>query len=68
MKKSIISINKQIAALFARKENIQTKCPHTNVNKEHGASTGNYDPSNDFYWTNFNCLDCDKHWQEDGSK
>lgn len=49
-------------------EDFQDHCPHKNTLKKHDASTGNYDPSNDCYWTNFHCLDCDKTWREEGSK
>lgn len=47
---------------------IQEECTHPMVVKTHRASTGNYDPSADCYWTDMHCPDCDKHWSEEGSK
>jgi len=44
---------------------LQTECPHQNVKKEYKGSGGNYDPSADSYWINFDCPDCGKRWQED---
>jgi hypothetical protein len=45
----------------------QDKCKHPNVTKTHGANTGNYDPTSDYYWTDFKCLDCNRWWRQDGS-
>jgi hypothetical protein len=68
MKKSIITKQKEIEKLRAQISKIQNKCKHLNANKKHGANTGNYDPSDDCYWTVFDCPDCGKRWTEDGSK
>lgn len=46
---------------------LQEQCTHPNVVKKYGSNTGNYDPSQDCYWTDFTCPDCDKRWSEDGS-
>ena len=56
------NINRQI-------EEIQEQCSHPvgGVKKSHGASTGNYDPTENCYWTDFHCSLCDKKWSEDGS-
>jgi hypothetical protein len=47
---------------------LQYSCGHPNVQKKHRANTGNYDPSSNYYWTEFTCPDCKKFWTEDGSK
>lgn len=47
---------------------IQRMCEHPRVKKEHKASTGNWCPQDDTYWTEFKCPDCYKQWHEDGSK
>lgn len=47
---------------------LQSECAHPSVVKEHKSNVGNYDPSNDCYWTVFDCPDCHKHWTEEGSK
>jgi hypothetical protein len=46
---------------------LQTACVHPSATKRHGANTGNYDPSADWYWTDFNCPDCGKSWTLEGS-
>lgn len=58
----IKDLKKQITKLNAEISEIQA------VTKKHGASTGNYDPSADCYWTEFTCNLCEKQWTEDGSK
>lgn len=68
MKKSVENIYKEIEALEKRIEKIQNKCRHENVLKEHHGNTGNWDPNDDCYWTDFHCPDCDKRWSEDGTK
>ena len=50
---------------WARIRQFQTECLHPNVKKTHKADTGNYDPSNDRYWTEYECPDCDKRWDVD---
>lgn len=62
MKKSILKINTEIKKLQLQKLNIQKNCKHLNHTEKHGGDTGNYDPSQDCYWTNFECLDCGKMW------
>ena len=68
MKKSIGVIKKSIFELELRLRKIQDNCKHDRTEKEWGASTGNYDPSSDRYWTKFHYLECDKRWSEEGSK
>lgn len=41
---------------------IQEHCKHPNATKKHGANTGNYDPSCDHYWIDWDCPDCTKRW------
>lgn len=47
---------------------LQNACTHPMATKTHHASTGNYDRSDDRYWTQFVCPDCRKVWTEEGSK
>ena len=67
---SIKGIKDQISKLENTLRSIQNKCSHPSesVIKEHKGSTGNYDPSEDCYWTNFYCSLCEKRWTEAGSK
>lgn len=57
----------QIKELNRRVEQIQTKCSHPEeaVIKVHKSNTGNYDPSCDSYWIEFDCGLCLKHWIEE---
>lgn len=56
--------NKQVK-LSEELYELQTLCTHTNVTKKYGGNTGNYDPSADSYWIDWNCLDCGKRWTTD---
>lgn len=60
----------EIAALQIKINEIQSLCSHPEpcVTKVHKANTGNYDPTQDCYWTEFTCSLCEKHWTEEGSK
>lgn len=62
------SIKNKIYEWKHKLKKLQEECPHTNLSKKHRADTGNYDPSCDCYWTEFECHDCGKFWSEDGSK
>lgn len=42
----------------------QEFCTHSDVTKQSGGSTGNYDPSADCYWVDYHCNICDKRWTE----
>lgn len=70
MKKIELKINE----LFTLKQQIDTKikelqdkCKHAGAIKTHRSDTGNYDPMDDCYWTEFECKICKKYWREDGS-
>lgn len=47
---------------------LRKKCNHSMATKEYKSNTGNYDPSCDSYWREFNCPECGKYWTEDYSK
>ena len=51
--------------LRADEAKLQNECAHPAASKKYGASTGNYDPSADGYWIDWNCPDCGKHWSTD---
>ena len=63
-----IDIEKKLKLYTDKLKSLEEECVHSNVTKTHCANTGNYDPSNDSYWTVFVCPDCGKIWQEEGSK
>lgn len=44
---------------------IQEQCNHpvAATDVAHGGSSGNYDPSDDCYWTDYHCRLCDKKWR-----
>jgi hypothetical protein len=66
---SVLVLKQKIKELQDQINVIQAKCSHPDeaVEKKHDSNTGNYDPSNDCYWTNLHCHLCDKHWTVDGS-
>lgn len=64
-KRSIVFINQELERLQKRKAVIQNRCAHANRTYKAGSSTGHYDPSDDIYWKDFHCPDCDKRWTED---
>lgn len=63
IRERVTLLNKKIEEYKKEILQIQDKCKHKNIEKESHADTGNYDPSNDRYWTDFKCLDCDKQWR-----
>jgi len=67
MKKQVKDILTQILQLTEQLTQIRNKCKHKNKTYTYSASTGNYDPSNDRYWKNYECPDCGKKWSEDCS-
>lgn len=44
---------------------LQNECTHEGLIVEHRGNTGNYDPSNNCYWTENTCPVCEKYWTED---
>jgi len=48
---------------------LQNKCKHPQgfLYKKYGSDTGNWDPHQDCYWTDFFCTLCGKRWTLDGS-
>jgi uncharacterized C2H2 Zn-finger protein len=44
---------------------LQDQCKHVKAEHVNKASTGNYDPSADSYWTDHKCPSCGKVWQTD---
>ena len=40
-------------------------CQHINFTKKYGGNSGNYDPSADSYWIDWECQDCGKHMTTD---
>ena len=61
-------INAKINNLYKTIIDIQSKCLHIEVSKEHKSNTGNYAPVDDRYLTEFTCKTCEKHWSEEGIK
>lgn len=63
----VIVIQKEIEALEAELKAIQKECSHPkpaiiSINK---GDTGNYDPTQDHYWTEHHCTLCDERWNTD---
>ena len=64
MKPYIKGLYNQLDKLQLKIEAYQTKCQHSNAVKTPRADTGNYDPTNDRYWYECTCEDCNKYWIE----
>jgi hypothetical protein len=58
MNKTITNHLKKIAELAIKVRRLRKKCKHKNYVSEYKSNSGNYDPSSDCYWIEFNCLDC----------
>lgn len=58
------SIRARIAANYKELEDLQNVCAHPDVIIVHKSDTGNYDRSQDCYWTEHTCPDCGKFWRE----
>lgn len=65
VKRKRITIRDKLDKLYEQLAELQTLCPHPDVTKKYGGSTGNYDPNADCYWIDWNCPDCDKIWSTD---
>ena len=59
------ALERQEAKTSAAIKLLQIECQHPNATKKYGASTGNYDPSANGYWIDFQCPDCGKRWSVD---
>ena len=57
-------IRDQIKSLCAELARHQDRCKHVKATKEYKANTGNYDPSADSYWIEFECPTCLSRWSE----
>lgn len=68
MLENVKKLYKEIEVLKVCIEDIQNNCLHENIIKKYYGDTGNYDPNDDSYYTDFHCLDCNKSWTEEGSK
>lgn len=64
--KKIWKLYNQQRSIDAEIKRLQGKCKHPLLKYRCQGNTGNYDPSQDCYWTEFYCPLCDKRWDEDG--
>lgn len=58
MKKRVSEILEDIKKLYKELEQIQNSCTHENCKVTPRSNTDNYDPSDNYYWVEVNCLDC----------
>jgi hypothetical protein len=65
VKRKRITIQNKMNTLNEQMAELKTMCQHPNVDKKYRANTGNYDPSADSYWIDWNCQDCGKRWMTD---
>jgi hypothetical protein len=62
IKEEIAELTNEINQKYARIQQLQESCPHTDCTGAYGANTGNYDPSADSYWINATCDECGKRF------
>jgi hypothetical protein len=55
-------IKKEFGYLNAAYEDLKERCKHPFVRVTDRGDTGNYDPSQNRYWSEHYCPDCDKRW------
>jgi hypothetical protein len=55
-------LEEEIKKVNTQIEILRAECTHPNVIVKHGGNTGNYDPSQDCYWTDYHCPDCGFRW------
>jgi hypothetical protein len=65
IKNQLIALREKEALICASIKSLQDKCKHPNVSKTYKSDTGNYDKSQDSYWIEFKCPDCEKYWCQD---
>lgn len=52
--------------VYKKIHDLQESCPHYDSVYKNRGSTGSWDRE-DFFWREYDCLDCGKHWQTDQS-
>lgn len=62
MKKNIQKLIDKIEKAEEDLEKARNECPHVNTVEKCCGDRGNFDPSNDSYWTEYTCKDCGKFW------
>ena len=65
VRRKALTIKKQRNKLDEAEKILQQECQHLNRISKREGSTGNWDRSEDCYWINHYCPDCDKRWIED---
>jgi|694.fasta_scaffold01889_63 hypothetical protein len=65
VKKEHTCIQKNIKKWDKALEELQHTCTHPNQTISHKANTGNYDPTQDCYWTVHKCPDCGLYWTQE---
>src|SRR6516165_11138876 len=69
LREDIKRLDSDIAILQNLKRQIQENfCNHPELVGEYKANTGNWDRSDDSYWVEYKCPNCDKYWTEDQSE
>ena len=62
IKEMVDEIDLYIDLLYKRKYELQDRCIHESATKQHKGNTGNYDPSADSLWIEYDCPECKLHW------
>lgn len=65
LQKQIEKERLKLQKLYAKIDELKKQCTHPDLVGEYGANTGNYDPSCDKYWVQFECPCCGERWREE---
>ena len=65
IRRKMATLKKTQAKVTSEMQLLRMECPHNTPKYKYNGSTGNYDPSSDGYWIEWNCPDCEKHWTTD---
>ncbi len=65
IKKKYDQIQKKLKGVQSELDWLRETCKHPSANAKHKGDRGNYDPSMDRYWIEYDCPDCGKFWTED---
>jgi hypothetical protein len=62
VQRKLVVIQKRTASAYAALKALQDTCAHPTPTYKYCGSSGSYDPSNDSYWIDWHCPDCNKKW------
>jgi hypothetical protein len=65
IRNKLAKLDEKLHIIYKKITDLQNLCPHENFEKKYCGDSGNYDPSNDSYWIDWKCIDCNKRFSTD---